>query len=104
VQALRNASSTASFLAAGGNERAVGLLPRGHHANNGDVVSVFLRRGVDDSLIPYVTLHGVSLIAMLRMQLVPLHRTRAYHQFVQLPLYEDMAPWNIVFVGVRAGT
>ena len=25
----------------------------------------------------------------------------AYHNFVALPLYEDMAPWNIVFQGSR---
>ena len=26
-------------------------------------------------------------------------KERAYRLFVQLPLYEDMAPWNIVFQG-----
>lgn len=24
---------------------------------------------------------------------------RAYKQFIALPMFEDMAPWNIVFVG-----
>ena len=77
------------------------MLPNGNHPNNGGVVSVYLKRGIDDSIIPYVTVRGVSLIAMLRMKLVPEHRTRTYHQFVQLPLFQDMAPWNIVFNGVR---
>jgi hypothetical protein len=26
---------------------------------------------------------------------------QAYQQFMQLPLYEDMAPWNIVMLGPR---
>ena len=26
-------------------------------------------------------------------------KERAYREFVKLPLYEDMAPWNIVFQG-----
>ena len=26
-------------------------------------------------------------------------KERAYKEFVKLPLYEDMAPWNIVFQG-----
>ncbi len=78
-----------------------GPLSVGNHPNNGGVVAVFLRRGTDNSFIPYVRLHGISLIAMLRMKLVAQQRAHAYHQFVALPLYQDMAPWNIVFVGVR---
>ena len=34
-------------------------------------------------------------------QLVKSQREIAYHNFVALPLYEDMAPWNIVFQGSR---
>ena len=36
-----------------------------------------------------------------RVQLVKSQREIAYHNFVALPLYEDMAPWNIVFQGSR---
>ena len=65
-------------------------------------ISVHLIRQVDKSDIPYVTVHAVTLITMLRLGLLGPLVTRAYHQFVALPLYEDMAPWNIVFLGVRA--
>lgn len=64
-------------------------------------VSVHLIRKKDDSDIPYVTVHGVTLITMMRLGLLRPLVKRAYHQFVSLPLYEDMAPWNIVFLGVR---
>jgi hypothetical protein len=41
------------------------------------------------------------LITILRLGLVQSQREIAYHNFVALPLYEDMAPWNIVFQGSR---
>ena len=82
-------------------EEATYDLPLGHHNNNGNAVAVYLVRSHDKSLIPYVSLHGVTLIALLRMGLKNAMKVRAYHQFVALPLYQDMAPWNIVFVGVR---
>jgi addiction module HigA family antidote len=37
----------------------------------------------------------------LRLGLLAPLRARAYHQFVALPLFQDMAPWNIVFLGGR---
>jgi hypothetical protein len=43
--------------------------------------------------------HGITLITLLRLGLLPALRMRAYHQFVALPLYLDMAPWNIVARG-----
>lgn len=83
---------------------------------------VMLQRQFDKALIPYNTLYGVTLITALRLGLIPAHRTRMcvrkfpdcfvdafdifngllaatcarYEEFVHLPLYEDMAPWNIV--------
>ena len=47
------------------------------------------------------TLYGITLITILRLGLVTSQREIAYHNFVALPLYEDMAPWNIVFQGSR---
>ena len=44
----------------------------------------------------YTTIYAVTLIALLRIGLVTALRQRFYAQFVRLPLYEDMAPWNIV--------
>lgn len=61
--------------------------------------SVHLVRAKDGFHIPYATLEGVSLIALLRMGLLPAFRDRFYDLFLRLPLYEDMAPWNIVFRG-----
>ena len=54
--------------------------------------------------IPYTSLYSITLISMLRMGLVAQQKERAYRQFISLPLYEDMAPWNIVFqVGWACG-
>lgn len=64
---------------------------------------MILTRAFDDQPIPYTTVYGVTLIAILRLGLLGAMRAKAYHKFVSLPLYLDMAPWNIVFVGVRAG-
>ena len=71
----------------------------GNHPNDGGRISVQLIRSKDKAGIPYTTLHGVTLIALLRLGLLAPLRARAYHQFVALPLYQDMAPWNIVFLG-----
>jgi len=65
------------------------------------VSSIILTRDTDGALIPYDTVYGITLITGLRMGLLAPLRTRAYHQFVSLPLYQDMAPWNIVFTGPR---
>ncbi len=62
---------------------------------------MILTRAFDDQPIPYTTVYGVTLIAILRLGLLGPMRGKAYHKFVALPLYLDMAPWNIVFVGVR---
>lgn len=71
----------------------------GQHVAWGRVVEVYLNRDTDGQFIPYTTLHGVTLIAAMRLGLLPALRQRAYDRFLSLPLYEDMAPWNIVFRG-----
>jgi hypothetical protein len=71
--------------------RRVSLLP--------GVVSIILTRDMDAAFIPYDSVHGITLITMLRLGLLAPLSLRAYHQFVALPLFQDMAPWNIVFVG-----
>ena len=65
------------------------------------VTSIILTRATDSALIPYDSVHGITLITVLRLGLLAPLRTRAYHQFVALPLFQDMAPWNIVFLGGR---
>ena len=67
----------------------------------GELVDVHLTRDKDGSFIPYTTIYSVTLIALLRIGLVETLRQRFYKQFVHLPLYEDMAPWNIVMQGPR---
>jgi len=57
-----------------------------------------LLRREDDHRIPFGELRAVSLIALLRMGVHTTHRRRFYKSFVAMPLFEDMAPWNIVFV------
>jgi len=56
-------------------------------------------RSEDGSRIVYDTF-GISLIALLRMGASNFMKDRLYEQFVRLPLYLDMAPWNLQF---RAG-
>jgi len=65
------------------------------------IMSIILTRDTDGALIPYDSVHGITLITGLRLGILGPLRARAYHQFVSLPLYEDMAPWNIVFLGGR---
>ena len=77
----------------------VSTLPLGSHRNNGAIVSVGLERAHDKLQIPYVSLWGMTLIAVLRMGLIKEQRAASYYSFVHMPLYEDMAPWNIVFQG-----
>ena len=71
----------------------------GQHVSNGRVVDVKLIREQDAHVIPYKEVWGFTLIAALRMGLTRKCRERAYTEFVKLPLYEDMAPWNIIFAG-----
>ncbi|KJE94967.1 hypothetical protein CAOG_05503 [Capsaspora owczarzaki ATCC 30864] len=59
--------------------------------------AVYLTRQLDGFRIPYQSLESITLIALLRMKLLPEFRDRFYDNFLTLPLYEDMAPWNIVF-------
>jgi len=69
------------------------------HLNNGRWTRVWLTRDQDGHKIPYNTIKSVTLIAILRMGLVPELKSHAYKEFINMPLYEDMAPWNIVMEG-----
>lgn len=60
---------------------------------------LWLVRRDDGWKIPYWSLRSVSLIALLRMGLGKAHKARLYSIFARMPLYEDMAPWNIVAQG-----
>jgi len=72
-------------------------LPIGHHVSNGKIMHVYLIRDEDNSYIPYGSIHSITLIAAMRLGLAVDLRRRAFSKFVKLPLYEDMAPWNIAF-------
>jgi hypothetical protein len=75
------------------------VLPLGSHPNQHRIVDVHLLRDRDDFPIPYVTIYGVTLIAALRLGLENRIRDNLFQSFLNLPLYEDMAPWNIVLMG-----
>jgi hypothetical protein len=83
--------------------KALGAFPvaEGQHYNRKMVTDVYITRQHDKWHIPYGQLWGVTLITVLRLGLVESQRAMAYHRFINLPLYEDMAPWNIVFQGAR---
>lgn len=49
---------------------------------------------VANNVIPY-THFGMSLITLLRMGVSEKTKTKLYGQFLQIPVYEDMATWNI---------
>ena len=55
---------------------------------------------VTNSLIPY-THYGISLITLLRIGLSGNTKTKLYGQFLQIPVYEDMATWNIQWANGR---
>lgn len=74
-------------------------LPLGHHPLQRQIVYIRLARDKDSFPIPYVSVYGVTLITALRLGLLPSLRDRLFHEFLRLPLYEDMAPWNIVLMG-----
>ena len=74
-------------------------LPEYYHYNNGEYTSVSLVREVDDEHIPYEHIYGITLITVLRLVLEISQRKQVYSLFLQLPLYEDMAPWNILLTG-----
>ncbi len=58
---------------------------------------MFLVRQEDFYRVPYDVVDSMTLIALLRMGLLAPIRDRFFDFFLTLPLYEDMAPWNIVF-------
>lgn len=74
-------------------------LPSGAHISDNKVVTVNLMRDSDSWPIPYTSLYGVTLISVLRMGLDKVQKDRLLSKFLRLPLYEDMAPWNIVLMG-----
>ena len=40
---------------------------------------------------------GLTLISILRLGITDATRDKLYQSFLDMPLYEDMAPWNIFF-------
>ncbi|KNC48967.1 uncharacterized protein AMSG_04712 [Thecamonas trahens ATCC 50062] len=65
--------------------------------SNASGVEVFLQREEDGFRIPYESIEAVTLIAVMRLQPLARISNAFYDMFLALPLYEDMAPWNIVF-------
>ena len=74
-------------------------LPPGAHPNQNAIVQVHLLRDKDAWPIPYTSIHGITLISVLRLGLHATQRERFFASFLKLPLYEDMAPWNVVLMG-----
>ncbi|KAF4661469.1 hypothetical protein FOZ61_003162 [Perkinsus olseni] len=65
-------------------------------------INVTLFRDKDNSPIPYISpLRAVTLIFIMRLGLSSEVKEALYREFLSLPLYEDMAPWNIVAVANR---
>jgi hypothetical protein len=60
---------------------------------------VYLTRAHDKWRIPYNEINSITLIALLRMGILSEIKNWFYGLFLRLPMYEDMAPWNIVFRG-----
>lgn len=56
-------------------------------------------RNKDSFPIPYTAIRGVTLISTLRLGLVTSQRDALFKSFLRLPLYEDMAPWNVILSG-----
>ena len=71
---------------------------------------MILQRVEDGFSIPYERVHsmlhcnwshahmaitGITLISVLRLGISEEQREWLYDLFVHMPLYEDMAPWNI---------
>ena len=74
-------------------------LPPGYHPNQHGVVGVHLFRDRDTFPIPYTSIYGVTLISALRLGMEESLRDRLFKDFLAMPLYEDMAPWNVVLMG-----
>ncbi len=85
-----------SYIQSGGNQYPLAI---GNHPNRGKVIHVALERDKDSFQIPYTSIYGVTLIATLRMGLDSRLREKLFGEFLDLSLYEDMAPWNIVLNG-----
>ena len=62
-------------------------------------LQVYLVRGHDGFRIPYETVEAVTLIALVRLNLVEGTKDFLYDQLLKMGIYEDMAPWNIAFKG-----
>lgn len=58
-------------------------------------------REKDGFHIPYETVDAITLIALVRLNLVPGFKDLLYDSFLKMGVYEDMAPWNIAFRGGR---
>jgi hypothetical protein len=71
------------------------LRGRGAYGRRSGAPEVYLIRSPDGFRIPYDTLDSVTLIALLRMGLLSGTKDRFYDLFLKMPLFEDMAPWNI---------
>lgn len=75
-------------------------LPPGSHPNSDSIVTVnLMRASTIPFYIPYTSIYGVTLITALRLGLETSQRDKMFANFINLPLYEDMAPWNIVLMG-----
>jgi hypothetical protein len=74
-------------------------LPPGFHALEHQLIGIFLVRDSDHHMIPYSLLSGVTLISVLRLGLDSSKKKKLYNAFLDLPIYEDMAPWNLVLSG-----
>lgn len=75
------------------------ILKSGNHRNGQNVLSVYLIRQKDNVMIPYEEIRYFTLVSALRIGMVDSIKERSWRKFLELPLYEDMAPWNIVFQG-----
>lgn len=53
----------------------------------------------DGFRIPYETVEAITLIALVRLNLVTGTKDLLYDQLLKMGIYEDMAPWNIAFKG-----
>lgn len=74
-------------------------LPAYYHPNHNKYSAVYLLREEDHSMIPYEHVYGATLIFALRLHLHIQQRNLLYSKFLKLPLYEDMASWNILITG-----
>eukprot|EP00049_Salpingoeca_infusionum_P002699 m.59005 g.59005 ORF g.59005 m.59005 type:complete len:1652 (-) comp11742_c0_seq1:312-5267(-) len=69
-------------------------------ATSEDDWKVYIVRKSDGFHIPYETVEALTVISLLRIDLLHEVKDRLYEQLLSLEMYLDMAPWNIAF---RAG-